>query len=176
MIDKNPQDQFPQIDSSAYVAPTAIILGNVKIGKNVFIGPLTVIRADEPNSSIEIHDNSNVQDRVTIHTLENTEVVIKEFTSLSHGCIIHGPCVVGNHCFVGFGALVFMSSIADNVCIKHRAVIEQVDIKENIEVDTADVIKSEKDLLKLKPLDSESKQFMANVVKANLALVKGYKK
>ena len=176
MINKNPQDQFPQIDSSAYVDSTAIILGNVKIGKNVFIGPLTVIRADELNSFIEIQDNSNVQDRVTIHSLENSDVVVKENTSLSHGCIVHGPCVIGNHCFVGFGALVFKSSIADNVFIKNRAVVDNVNISENSIVDTADVIKEEKDLLKLKSLDDKSKDFMDNVVRANLSLVKGYKK
>ncbi|MBU0952022.1 MAG: hypothetical protein KKH91_04250 [Elusimicrobia bacterium] len=83
---------------SAFVHPTAVIIGNVKIGKQVFVGPDAVIRADEPKSSIFIGANCNVQDRVIVHALQNTSVYVDNNSSLSHGCIVHGPCKIGKKC------------------------------------------------------------------------------
>ena len=73
----NPQGDYPQVDKSAYIDSTAVIVGKVDIGKNVFVGPGAVIRADEPGSLITIKENCNVQDRVIIHALENTSVLIE---------------------------------------------------------------------------------------------------
>lgn len=104
MIRKNPDGKFPSINKTAYIDSTAVIIGDVKIGKNVFVGPGAVIRADEPNSSITVKDNCNIQDRVIIHALENSSVSIDKSTSLAHGCIIHGPCKIGKNCFIGSGS------------------------------------------------------------------------
>ena len=57
--------------------------------------------ADRP---IRVKDNCNVQDKVVIHALENTSVLIGANTSLAHACIVHGPCKIGKGCFVGFGS------------------------------------------------------------------------
>lgn len=92
MLKMNPQGDYPQIDKSAYIDPTAVIVGKVNIGRHVFVGPTAVIRADELDSTIVIGDNCNVQDRVIIHALEDSSVLIGENTSLAHGCIVHGPC------------------------------------------------------------------------------------
>ena len=128
MLNWNPEGDYPEIDNTAYIDRTAVIIGKVKIGKNVFIGPDAVLRADEPRSSITINDNCNVQDRVIIHVLENSSVLIEENTSLTHGCIIHGPCKIAENCFIGFGSVVFKSNIGEGVCVKHLAVVEGVDI------------------------------------------------
>jgi carbonic anhydrase/acetyltransferase-like protein (isoleucine patch superfamily) len=69
MTKKNSNSDFPEIDNTAYIDSPAVIVGKVKIGKNVFVAPGAVIRGDEPKSSIIIHDNCNVQDRVVIHAL-----------------------------------------------------------------------------------------------------------
>ena len=76
-----PQGDYPQVNNTAYIDPGAIIIGKVKIGKNVFVGPGAVTRADEPGSWITIKDNCNIQDRVIIHALEGTSVLIGENTS-----------------------------------------------------------------------------------------------
>lgn len=95
MIRCNSNSDYPKIDKTAYINPTAMIIGKVSIGKNVFVAPGEVIRADEPGSSVSIGDNSNIQDRVIIHALGNSSVIIGKNTSLSHGCIVHGPCKIG---------------------------------------------------------------------------------
>lgn len=128
MIRRNPKGEYPKIDKTAYIDPTAMIIGKVSIGKNVFVAPGAIIRADEPGSSVSIGDNSNIQDRVIIHALENSSVIIGKNTSLSHGCIVHGPCKIGKNCFVGFGSVVSRVLIKDNVFIKSLAVIEGVKI------------------------------------------------
>jgi len=171
----NPQGDYPQVDKSAYIDSTAVIVGKVDIGKNVFVGPGAVIRADEQGSLITIKENCNVQDRVIIHALENASVLIEENTSLAHGCIVHGPCKIGNNCFVGFGSVVFKSEIGENSLIKHLAVVEKVNILPERVVESGQLVNSEDDATQLRNADKKDKEFMEKVVKVNLSLVKGYK-
>lgn len=60
MIRLNPEGEFLLIDNSAYIDPTTVITGKVKIGKNVFVGPGVMLRADEKGSSITIKGNCNI--------------------------------------------------------------------------------------------------------------------
>lgn len=108
----NPKRDRPRVDSSAYVDPSAQIIGNVRLGPCVYVGPNAVIRADETDFSsavapIEIGPECNVQDGVIIHALGGAKVTVGRRSSLTHGCIVHGPCTLGTGCFVGFGAKVF---------------------------------------------------------------------
>jgi len=98
----SPEGDNPVIGKSSYVDRTAVIIGKVFIGENVFVGPGAVVRADEPGSSITIKDNSNVQDNTVIHSFEKSHVIIDEKVSIAHGAIIHGPAKIGNSlkCFI----------------------------------------------------------------------------
>ena len=176
MLNWNPGGDYPQINDSAYIHPSAAIVGNVTIGKNVFVGPGAVIRADEPGSSITIKDNCNVQDRVIIHALENTPVLIEEGTSLAHGCIIHGSCKIRKNCFIGFGSVVFNAEIDEGVVIKHLVIVEGVNVSAGKIVESGEVVKDEKGMRELRGAGKKSKDFIKKIVKANLDLVKGYKK
>ncbi len=103
----NPEGDWPQVDPSAYIDPTAQLMGNVHIGPRVYVGPNAVIRADETDSKgmvlpIVIAPKCNIQDGVVIHAIGGTNVTIGLKTSLAHGCIIHGPCNLGQRCFMGF--------------------------------------------------------------------------
>lgn len=175
MLKMNTEGSYPQIDDSTYISPTAVIIGRVKIGKSVFVGPLTVIRADEPESSIIIHDNCNIQDRVIIHALENSSVSIEENTSLAHGCIVHGPCKIGQGCFIGFGTVVFNAVLSNEIVVKHLVVIEGVEIPSGRLVPNRAVINSEDKVKDLELATEELEIFSQKVVKVNLDLVKGYK-
>ncbi|MGB2631130.1 MAG: carbonate dehydratase [Candidatus Omnitrophota bacterium] len=175
MLRWNPKGDYPQIDKSAYIDPAAVIAGKVNIGKNVFVGPTAVIRADEPGSTIVIGDNCNVQDRVIIHALEGSSVLIEENTSLAHGCIVHGPCKIGKNCFIGFGSVVFKSEIGEKSLIKHLAVVEKVNVFPGRVVESGQLVNCEDDARELRYSDERDKAFMEKVIKANLSLVKGYK-
>jgi len=175
MIDKNPNGDLPEIDKTAYLHPTAVIIGKVKIGKNVFIGPGVVIRGDEPKSSIIIHDNCNIQDKIIIHALSGTSVEIDKNSSLAHGCIIHGPCKIGYGCFIGFNAVIFNANLGDEVIVKHLAIVENVEITSRKLVPNGAVIDTKEKAEDLKSVTKELKIFSQKVVKVNLDLIKGYK-
>jgi carbonic anhydrase/acetyltransferase-like protein (isoleucine patch superfamily) len=153
-----------------------VVIGKVKIRKNVFIAPGAVIRADEPGSSIVIDGNCNVQDRVIIHALKGSLVLVRQNTSLAHGCIIHGPCRIGKNCFIGFGSVVFDAQIGDGVIIEHLSCVEKVKILSGKVVTSGRVINNQKDAEGLKRADKSLKDFAKNVIKVNLGLVKRYKK
>lgn len=175
MIRHNPQGEYPEIHSTSYIDPTAVIIGKVKIGRNVFVGPRAVIRADEPKSQIIISDNCNIQDRVIMHALAGTRVEVRERTSLSHGCIVHGPCKIGKNCFIGFGSVVFRSKIGNGVCIKHLVVIENASIPAGKTALSRALINSKKGAENLNSVSKNTNVFMKKVVETNLNLVKGYR-
>lgn len=112
MIRKNPLADVPVIHESAFVDPTAILCGMVIVEENVFIGPYAVSRADEVDDSgnmepIRRGASSNIQDGVVIHSKYDAAVTIGLHTSIAHRAIVHGPCTVGDHVFIGFNSVLF---------------------------------------------------------------------
>jgi carbonic anhydrase/acetyltransferase-like protein (isoleucine patch superfamily) len=104
----------PTIDSSAFVAPTAIISGDVKIGKNSGIWYGCVLRGDV--TKITVGDNTNIQDNCVLHGTrphhaqnktgdEGAPVVIGDGVTIGHGAIIHA-CIIEDYSFIGMGSLI----------------------------------------------------------------------
>ena len=95
-IEVNTAGHYPEIAPTAYVHPTAMVIGRVHIGERAFVGPHAVIRADEagPGGTIEpivIGESANVQDCAIIHALGGTGVDIGRGTSIAHAAVVHGP-------------------------------------------------------------------------------------
>ena len=97
------QGKLPEIAKSAYIDPAAIIIGDVKIGEDSSIWPLTVVRGDV--NYIRIGARTNVQD----------------------GCVLHAdpgfPCILGQGVTLGHSAIVHGATVEDNVVIGMRAVV-----------------------------------------------------
>ena len=176
MIRSNPRGEHPEIDKSAYVDPSAVIIGKVKIGKNVFIAPGAIIRADEKGSSIVIKDNCNIQDRVIVHSLGNSKVTVGENTSLSHGCIVHGPCEIGKYCFIGFGSVIFRAELKGGVFVECLAGVLSVDVPTGRMIGSGKMVDTERKAKRLKTVSKKFREFSRTVLKANLDLLEGYKK
>lgn len=176
MILQNPQRQHPHISKTTWISETAVIVGNVTIEDDVFVAPNAVIRADEPGSSIVVGKGSNVQDNVVIHALSNSEVVIGNSTSLAHGCIVHGPCRIGEGCFIGFGAVVFDCEIGDDTLILHNSTIRDVTIPPGKVVPDGSTIIRQDDVEGVEDITSDLVEFKTSVINANLELVEGYRK
>lgn len=177
----NPNGDIPKVDPTAYIDPSALLIGNVRIGPHVYIGPNAVIRADEADSNgkvapIVLAEGSNAQDAVIIHALAGTKVTIGKKTSLAHGCVVHGPCTIGDNCFIGFRAVIFKANIANNVMVATAAIVQGYDLQENSLVPTASSILSKDDTVCLKTVAQKHKDFMKEVIAANIALAKGYNK
>ena len=104
----------PEIHKSCFVAKTAVIIGNVQIGKNCGIYPCAVIRGDE--NSIKIGDGSNVQDCCVIHCDLDHSVRIGKNVTIGHCAMIHGAtieddCLIGIHSTILNGARIGKGSI-----------------------------------------------------------------
>jgi len=179
-IRPNPNDDWPKVDPTAYIDSTAQVIGNVHIGPRVYVGPNAVIRADETDAKgqvqpIEIGAECNIQDGVIIHALGGTHVTIGRQTSLAHGSIIHGPCTIGQGCFIGFRAVVYSAALEDRAFITTGAVVQGVDLVANAFVPAAVAVSSREDVVKLVSTTSPAnRDFMKKVVNANLVLTKGY--
>jgi len=176
----NPNGDQPLVDSTAYIDPTARIIGNVTIGPDVFVGPGAVIRADETDDKgevqpVNISARCNVQDGVIIHALAGTSVIIGPRTSLAHGNIIHGPCSIGQGCFIGFRAVVYNAKLQDGVFVGTGAIIQGVGLEANALVPAGACVLSAEDVAKLATKTGPKElDFMKKVVDANITLTQGY--
>ena len=181
MIRRNPNGDLPVVPESAFVDPTAIICGKVIIGECVFIGPYAVIRADEVDAKGEmepiiIGNNSNIQDGVVIHSKAGAAVVIGEFTSIAHRAIVHGPCTIGDHVFIGFNAVVFNCSIGAGTVIRHNAVVENCHLPAGFHVPSTASIHADADLALIPRVSADTTSFSESVAQTNIELVRGYKR
>lgn len=127
----NPTSRLPQIDPTAFAGPFSVVIGDVRIGPNVFIAPNTTLRADE-GTPFQIGANTNLQDGVILHGLKQETVnvggrlfsiYIGASVTCAHGALIHGPCSVGDRSFIGFKALVFNAELAEDVFVGNGAVV-----------------------------------------------------
>ncbi len=100
--------KIPQIHESAFIAPTAVIIGDVTIGEgsNIWFG--AVLRGDW--GLIIVGRNTSIQENVTIHNQVGSTVEIGDNCIIGHHAMIHGPCTIGNGCLVGIGANVLHGS------------------------------------------------------------------
>lgn len=104
----------PVVGQGVWIAPGAVVKGNVVLGENVNIWYNAVIRAEI--NRIEIGKNSNVQDNCTIHVERNENVIIGENVTIGHGAIVHG-CTVGDNTIIGMGAIVLNRAVVGRNCI-----------------------------------------------------------
>ena len=91
-----------QIHDTAFIAPSAVVLGNVTIGENSGIWYNAVVRGDR--DSIVIGRESNIQDNAVVHLGSGYPVEIGDHVTIGHGAIIHG-CKIGDNTMIGGGDL-----------------------------------------------------------------------
>lgn len=104
----------PTIAETAWIAPGAVVKGNVILGENVNIWYNAVIRAEI--NQIVIGKNSNVQDNAVLHVELQENVSIGENVTIGHGAIVHG-CTVGDNTLIGMGAIILNRAVIGKNCI-----------------------------------------------------------
>ena len=97
-----------KVDPSCYVHETAVIIGDVEIGRDCGIWPHAAIRGDE--NFIRIGEGSNVQDCCVVHCSHGFPVSIGKNVSIGHGAIIHGA-TIEDDVIVGMNATVLNGSV-----------------------------------------------------------------
>jgi len=93
----------PVVDPTAYVHPSAVLIGDVIVGPGVYIGPLASLRGDF--GRIVIESGGNVQDTCVLHGTAQTDTIVEEDGHIGHGAVLHG-CRIGRNAMVGMNAVV----------------------------------------------------------------------
>ncbi len=104
----------PKLDKSVFVAPNAVVIGDVTAGENCSIWFGAVVRAER--AEIFIGKNTNIQDNVVIHVDEGHPVRIGDGVTIGHGAIVHG-CRVGDNSLIGMGAIILNGACIGRNCI-----------------------------------------------------------
>ncbi len=104
----------PRVDSSAWVADSAEVMGNVTLAadSNVWFG--VVIRGD--NEPITIGEGSNIQDASVLHSDHGKPLTVGNRVTVGHGVMLHG-CTVGDESLIGIGAVVLNGAVIGNNCL-----------------------------------------------------------
>lgn len=96
-------EKVPRIHPSAFIAPTATVVGDVIIHEGASVWYGAVVRGD--TSWVEIHRGANVQDGAAVHSRAGQPAIIGEEASIAHNCVVHGA-QIGERALIGNGALV----------------------------------------------------------------------
>ena len=119
----------PDIAKTAFIFPSATVIGDVKIGSNCFIAPNAVLRGDW--GYIEIGDGSNVQDTCVIHSVPDEGTILGEDCHIGHGAVIH-QAELGKHVLVGKNAVIMnWTKIGDDCIIGSGCVVPQKKVIES---------------------------------------------
>lgn len=113
----------PEIAKSAYIAPSADVIGDVVLKDRASVWYQAVVRGD--NDRIEIGCRSNVQDGCVLHADAGYPVKIGNDVTVGHNAIIHG-CEIGDNTLIGMGAIVLNGAkIGKNCLIAAGALVTQ---------------------------------------------------
>jgi carbonic anhydrase/acetyltransferase-like protein (isoleucine patch superfamily) len=93
----------PKIAPDAFIAPTAVIIGNVEIGEGASVWYGAVLRGD--HGRIVLGRGSNVQDNATLHAPQDGATIIQDNVTIGHGAVLEG-CVIENGALIGMNAVV----------------------------------------------------------------------
>lgn len=109
--------------SQYWVAPTAYVIGNVQLAKDVGVWFGVTIRGD--NEPINIGERSNIQDNSVLHSDTGSPLTIGEGCTIGHSAIVHG-CTIGDNSLVGMGATILNNArIGKNSIVGANALVTE---------------------------------------------------
>jgi phenylacetic acid degradation protein len=93
----------PVVDPTAYVHPTAVLIGDVLVGPRCYAGPAASLRGDF--GRIVLQEGANVQDTCVMHGFPARDTLIESDGHVGHGAVLHG-CTIRRNALVGMNAVV----------------------------------------------------------------------
>ncbi|MBM3907097.1 MAG: gamma carbonic anhydrase family protein [Gemmatimonadetes bacterium] len=91
-----------------FVHPSAVIIGNVTLGRDASVWPTAVLRGD--SDAIVIGDETNVQDGTIVHVDPGAPVRVGSRVTIGHRAVIHG-CTIEDDCLIGIGAIILNRAV-----------------------------------------------------------------
>ncbi|HXT04004.1 MAG TPA: phenylacetic acid degradation protein PaaY [Casimicrobiaceae bacterium] len=105
----------PVVDPTAYVHSSAVLIGDVIVGADCYIGPCASLRGDF--GRIDVRAGANLQDSCVAHGFPGTDTIVAEDGHIGHGAILHG-CVIERNALIGMNAV-----INDNAVIGESSIV-----------------------------------------------------
>jgi carbonic anhydrase/acetyltransferase-like protein (isoleucine patch superfamily) len=105
------KNKYPQVGCDVYIDDAAVVIGDVVLGDQVSVWPMSVIRGDV--AYIRIGEGTNVQDGCVLHVSHASPyaagdahpLIIGKGVTIGHNAVVHA-CTVGNYCLIGIGAII----------------------------------------------------------------------
>lgn len=143
----------PVIHPSSFIDNSAVIIGDVVIGPNCYIGPNVSLRGDM--ASIEIGEGSNIQDNCTLHCMTGIPTIVGEWGHIGHGAVVHSARLEKN-VLVGMNAVVMDESVIG----ENSVVAAMAFVKTGMQVPTNSLVAGvpAKVMRELKPQEIEWKK------------------
>jgi phenylacetic acid degradation protein len=104
----------PVVDPTAYVHPSAVLIGDVIVGPRCYIGPLAALRGDFGRLILE--EGANLQDTCVMHGFPGCDTVVERDGHIGHGAVLHG-CRIGRNALVGMNSVIMDNAVvgADSI-------------------------------------------------------------
>jgi carbonic anhydrase/acetyltransferase-like protein (isoleucine patch superfamily) len=113
----------PRIHPSAFLAPTAVVIGNVTVEEEASVWFGAVLRGDEPDHEIRVGARTSVQDNVVLHVSKRGATIIGRGVTIGHGAILES-CVVGDGALIGMGAVILQgATVGEQALVAAGAVV-----------------------------------------------------
>ena len=148
----------PKIDPESWVAPNAVVIGDVTLDKNTSIWFNTTLRGDIEN--IHVGEGSNVQDGSVLHTDPGYPLKIGKNVTVGHMVMLHG-FTIGDNSLIGIGAVILNNAKIGNNCVIGAKSL----ITENKEIPDNSLVVGSPGRVVRKVTDDEAKAIKENAVR-----------
>ena len=113
----------PRIHPTAFIAPGAVVIGNVSVGEEASVWFGAVIRGDEREHEIVIGARTSVQDNCVVHVSSQGATIIGEDVTIGHGAVVES-CTIGRGALIGMNAVVLQkATIGEEALVAAGAVV-----------------------------------------------------
>ncbi len=164
-------DKRAQIAPGCYVAPGAMVIGNVVLGAQVSIWFNAVLRGD--NDVITVGEGSNIQDGSVLHVDKGHPITIGRRVTVGHKVILHG-CTVGDGSLIGMNAVVLNDAVIGKNCLigANALVTEGMQIPDNsLVLGSPAKVRKELDAKALAMMDSGTQSYIDKIALYTESLV-----
>ena len=106
----------PRIAESAFLAPTAVLIGDVTVGDDASVWFGAVLRGDHPDNPIVIGERTSVQDNCVVHVGGWQPTIVGSDCTIGHGAVFES-CTIGDGCVVGMNAVILQQAHIGEQCL-----------------------------------------------------------
>ena len=125
---------LPRVHPSAFLAPTAVLIGNVEVGEDCSIWFGAVLRGDNPYHGIIIGRRTSIQDNCVVHVGDWGPTIVGEDVTVGHGAKFES-CTIGNRTVVGMNAIILQNATVGDECVIGAGAV----VRERAEIESRSV-------------------------------------